>query len=305
MPPRRRLLASPPPCRRRCCQALNKAGRPCGIASDSKALDASGRPAAAPLLRGGARCSFHARWFCTLPLELAELKTAPLLVYLDLETTGLSLASDEIVEIGLWADASRAAFSTVVKPADDSTAKDAGAVHGISLEELRDGPAFADAFRRVAAFLEKLVDAALSDDESSGDEGAEPDGPPRLRSHAPSVLLAAHNGRRFDFGMLLSQCYRCNVPVDALDAWLYVDTLDVLRAAADDSGACSKLQCQRIGRRLPAQAHAHRALDDCRTLASVMQSLAESLGQRPCELLTRFAFKLDLVASAAELSSLL
>lgn len=294
MPPRRALAL--PPCR---CQALNRAGKPCGITSDSKALDASGKPAAAPLLRGGSRCSFHARWFCTAPLDSGALKTPPLLVYIDLESTGLSLASDEIVEIGVWADASRAAFSTVVKPA--VMPKDAG-VHGIAPEELLEGPSFAEAFCRMVVFLEKLADEALAEDDSSSEDcGSEL---PRLRSDVPSVLLAAHNGHRFDFGMILSQCWRCNVPVAVLDTWLYVDTLDVLRAA-DESGTCLKLQCQRISRGLRAQAHAHRALDDCKTLASVMQGLAESLGQQPSELLLRFAVKLDLVGTAAELSCLL
>ena len=263
------------------------------------ALDASGKLAAAPLLRGGSRCSFHARWFCTAPLESGDLKTPPLLVYIDLESTGLSLASDEIVEIGVWADASRAAFSTVVKPA--MMPKDAG-VHGISPEELLEGPSFAEAFRRMVAFLEKLADEALAEEDSSSEEGASD--LPRLRSDVPSVLLAAHNGHRFDFGMILSQCWRCNLPVAVLDTWLFVDTLDVLKAA-DESGSCLKLQCQRLGRGICSQAHAHRALDDCITLASVMRGVAESLGQRPCELLARFAVKVDLVASAAELACLL
>jgi len=280
------------------CQALNKAGKPCGITSDSKALDGSGQLAAAPLMRGGSRCAFHARWFCSAPPEPGQLKTPPLLVYIDLESTGLSLASDEIVEIGAFADASRAAFSTVVKPT--TLPKDAG-IHGICPDELLAGPFFAEAFRRMIVFLDKLTEVALSDDDSSSEESGSD--LPRLRSDVPSVLLAAHNGHRFDFGMILSQCWRCNVPVAVLDTWLYVDTLDVLKAA--DSGSCLKLQCQRISRGTRAQAHAHRALDDCITLASVMQGVAESLGQRPCELLARFAVKLDLVAAAAELSCLL
>ena len=294
MPPQCALAS--PLCR---CQALNRARKPCGITSDSKALDASGRLAAAPLLRGGSRCAFHAKWFCTAPLEPGELKTPPLLVYIDLESTGLSLATDEIVEIGLWADVSQAAFSTVVRPA--ALPKDAG-VHGISLDELMEGPSFTEAFGRMALFLNSLAEAALSEDGSSSEEsGSEL---PRLRSDVPSVLLAAHNGHNFDFGMIVSQCWRCNVPAAVLDTWFYVDTLDVLKVA-DDSGACLKLQCQRLSRGIRAQAHAHRALDDCVTLAGVMRGVAEGLGQHPCELLSRFAVKLDLVATAAELSCLI
>ena len=180
MPPRGRSSA-PPPCR---CQALNKAGRPCGIASDSRALDAAGRLAAGPLLQGGLRCLFHARWFCTVPLEQGA-QAEPMLVYLDLETTGLSLLADEICEVGLLAAESKAAYSSVVRPS--VLPPDAG-FHGISPRELAFGPCFQTVFLRVARFLNELAAAALSDDSNSEDEAAP--GPLRLRSTLPVILLA-------------------------------------------------------------------------------------------------------------------
>jgi len=295
MPPRR-LIDSP----LRRCAALNKAGRPCGITSESKALDASGQLAAGPLLRGGLRCAFHARWFCTSPLEADHLQTPPLLVYLDLETTGLNLASDEIVEIGIWVDASRAAFSTVVRPS--TLPQDVG-VHGIPPEELAQGPSFREAFQRAVAFLEKTADAALSDDDGSSLEEAASE-LPRLRSRVPQVLLAAHNGLRFDFGMLVSQCLRCNISAGSLEKWIYVDTADVLKALDFNTGACLKLQCQRVSSGVCVEARAHRALDDCIALSAVMQRSAERLGQRTCDLLVRFALRFDLRATTAELASL-
>lgn len=278
------------------CQALNKAGKPCGITSESKALDGSGRLAAEPLRRGGARCTFHARWWVSSPAAGELLATAPILVYIDLETTGLSLASADIVEIGALAE-SRAAFQTVVRPA--TLPSDAG-VHGISPEEIAAGPSVIEALARLTAFLEHLSEAALSDDGSS-DEGS---ALPRLRSRVPAVLLAAHNGARFDFPMILSQCWRCNVVPPELETWLYVDTIDVLRAVGGDP-SCQKLQCQRSGRGLLVEACAHRALDDCVALSAVMSAAAESLGLEPCDLLARFAVKLDLAATAAELAFLL
>jgi len=294
MPPRRFLES--PSCR---CVALNKAGRQCGIISTSQALDSSGRLAATPLLHGGTRCIFHARWLCSGPLATGVLESPPLVVYIDLETTGLSLAADEIVEIGMMAEGSKAAFSTVVRPM--MLPGDCG-VHGISPSELLEGPTFPEAFDRVATFLDGLAASALSEGSSSSDES----GPatPRLRSSPPRILLAAHNGFRFDYPMIVSQLWRSNLwPGTVLGGWLYVDTLDVLKAA-DASGACLKLQCQRISRGVRVEA-AHRALDDCRALASVMQDLAESLGLQPRELLARFAWKLDMAATAAELPHLL
>ena len=281
------------------CQALNKGGRPCGITSASKALDASGQLAAAPLLHGGSRCSFHARWFCSAPLETGQLKAPPLLVYIDLETTGLSLAFDEIVEIGIWVDESHAAFSTVVRPS--IMPQDAG-VHGIPPEELAQGPSFREAFERALAFLEEATEMALSDDDDSSLEDAVPE-LPRLRSSVPQILVAAHNGFRFDFGMLVSQCLRCNISVDKLEKWIYVDTVDVLKAL-DAPGACLKLQCQRVSTGVCLEARAHRALDDCVALGAVVQCLSERFGQRPSELLVRFAARFDLRTTLAELAAL-
>ena len=73
-------------------------------------MDAEGRLAGAPLQQGGRRCLFHARWLCDAPPKAAS---SWLLCYLDLETTGLSLRSSEICEIGVVAVGSGAVFSTV------------------------------------------------------------------------------------------------------------------------------------------------------------------------------------------------
>ena len=62
--------------------------------------DSSGRAVAEPLRRGGARCIFHATLFCSTPATATDA----LLFYLDLETTGLNIGSDEIVEVGVIAD---------------------------------------------------------------------------------------------------------------------------------------------------------------------------------------------------------
>ncbi len=248
-----------PSCR---CLALTRAGKQCGITSTSQLLDSSGHLAAAPLLRGGSRCAFHARWFCATPAATEDLVTPPLVVYIDLETTGLSLGSDEIVEIGALADGSLATFSTVVRPV--ALPADTG-VHGISPAELLQGPAFPEAFDRMAEFLVRLAAAASTSEDSSSSDESWPE-PPRLRSTPPRILLAAHNGLRFDFGFIMSMCWRSSMPRPALGDWLYVDTLDVLRAT-DASGACFKLQCQRISRGVLVEARAHRALDDCMALA--------------------------------------
>ena len=77
---------------------------------------------------------FHACLFC---VKLAALGDA-MIVYLDLETTGLSVLTDHIVEIGC-VDAKGVVFTTVVNPLVMSGGP---AVYGISDAELMEGPTF-------------------------------------------------------------------------------------------------------------------------------------------------------------------
>ena len=62
--------------------------------------------------------------------------------------------------------------------------------------------------------------------------------------------------------MLLFECQRHSVPWSPLERWLFVDTLEVLRAVGvEDLGGCQKLQCLA---RLACSANglrAHRALE--------------------------------------------
>jgi DNA polymerase III epsilon subunit-like protein len=282
------------PCR---CQGSARNGLQCSITSRSTLLDGAGRLAAGPLLHGGARCSFHATWLCLLPAATAS---SWLLCYLDLETTGLSLRDDEICEIGVVAADSGARFSTVVRP---PILPSSSGVHGIDPLELAQGPSFAEAFRRLSAFLEELTSTALSEDGSSSSQ----DGPQlsRLRSRPPTVLLAAHNGLRFDFPMLASSCVRHGVALCYMEPWCYVDTLELLRAVPELAGGCAKLQCQRALLSSSGSLRAHRALDDAVALNDVIASLAGRIGAGPAELLGRFARKLDVQATSAELPALL
>ena len=67
--------------------------------------------------------------------------------YLDFETSGLDVLTESIVEIGLLDESSNAVFSTVVRP--PALPGDEPTVHGISSEELAEGPTFAEAFERL------------------------------------------------------------------------------------------------------------------------------------------------------------
>ena len=131
--------------------------------------------------------------------------------------------------------------------------------------------------------------------------------------------------------MLLFECQRHSVPWSPLERWLFVDTLEVLRAVGVEDG-CQKLQCLA---RLACSANglrAHRALeppwsraersiaelrreqsrvehigaeqDDCIALRGVMECLAARLGMGLLEMLRPFAVRLDSVASMAQVSVL-
>ena len=60
-------------------------------------IDDGGRLVSQPLRCGGDYCALHAKPFVVRPAPLDE--TAAVLIFLDLETTGVDVARDRIVEI--------------------------------------------------------------------------------------------------------------------------------------------------------------------------------------------------------------
>ena len=114
------------------------------------------------------------------------------------------MVRDSIVEIGLLDHQGSAVFSTVVRPAvlpgDEPT------VHGIASSELADGPSFPVALARMLAFLANNCEMAV--EEASGSSDGEFSVLSVLKDKPPAVLIAAHNGFRFDLPILFSECLR-------------------------------------------------------------------------------------------------
>ena len=79
------------------CSGLTRKGARCSITSTSRLADDRGRLVAEPLQRGGAWCRFHARPVVTQSVD--RLDGQAILFFLDLETTGVDVASDQIVEL--------------------------------------------------------------------------------------------------------------------------------------------------------------------------------------------------------------
>ena len=287
------------------CEGTTRAGRRCSIDVRSTMADDLGRSVAAPLRCGAPCCLLHARPFASKPvLPEGEL----LIVFLDLEATGVDPTYDRILEIAALAvvGPSSAAFSTVVHVDADFLRRRgsrAEEIHGISAEESALGPSFASAWHRLVAFVEHLVNSALDQEDTESYDG-EPC-LPRIADEPPTILVAAHNGVRYDFCMLLFECARNGVATKHLSQWLFLDTLAVVGAMpASFHGGCMKLQCLARGSIAAQDARAHRALDDCVVLRDVMEDAASLLGVSLSELFRHFALRFDEATSAVYVDAL-
>ena len=174
-------------------------------------------------------------------------------------------------------------------------------VHGIADEELREGPSFTEAFHRMYSFCENLSAMAVIDDDSSSDEAA----PPTLREYPPRIMICAHNGLKFDFPFLCSECIRNGIDIARLAHWCFADTLEIFRAIdAEIHGGCVKLQCLLRSLAPMEQLRAHRALDDCAALQSVIRNVAEALGVSTRALLKPFSVDIDCATTTAHIGML-
>ena len=156
-------------------------------------------------------------------------------------------------------------------------------------------------FARLDQFLRYASLSVLNSDDNSEDGRS----PSLTMKQDLQVCLVAHNGWRFDFPFLLSEGARAGLGPAVISSWIYVDTLDVLRAT-DRAGECKKLQCAlRVCCGPPNTLRAHRALDDCFALEGVIRHVSASFGIKPWALLSPFAFRLDEASAFAQMNALI
>ncbi len=136
---------------------------------------------------------FHARPFCTSPAE--DITGSVVVLVLDLETSGLDVSRDLVVEIAATevpcdTEAYGASFATVVSGVQSTG--EAPGVHGIEQDDIAQGPNFEDAWRRFVAFADGLLNLALQEesDDSDAEFSPRPRQPP---FEPPKILIVAHN----------------------------------------------------------------------------------------------------------------
>ena len=231
------------------CRGITKRGVQCSFSTTSTFQDRDGYDIVAPLRHGCEFCRVH---LPTLVLETPEVADV-VFFFLDFETSGLDIFADHIVEFGLLCSSGEC-FATVCCP---PTMTPGPHVHGIENDELAKGPCFEEAFTRMVQFVEWRLMLSMESDDSSEDEIPAT----RFKDERPSPVMVAHNGRGFDFPFLLSECQRNNLDWSLMASWMYVDTLDLVRAIDEGAlGSCKKLQCL-LHQTAVGDLQAHRALD--------------------------------------------
>jgi hypothetical protein len=285
------------------CCGVTRAGRKCALTADSSLKEAE------PLRRGGDYCLFHARPFAAKPC-VSECPQALEIIFLDLETTGVSVVEDRIVELAavqiLPGGISGYSFSMTVFVESDileARGQEAAQVHGIGQAEIAISPTFPEVWKAFLHFLESLSNFHIQEPSSDSDD--DPGELPVISEEPPVILIGAHNGIKFDFAMLLFECYRHNVDTSVFEQWVVVDTMHVVAAAKEIMGSCLKLQCLAFHACDQEELRAHRARDDCVALCRVIVFVASRLGVSFRRLLHAFAVRLDLPISLAQVSSMI
>lgn len=124
-------------------------------------------------------------------------------VYYDLETTGLDVINDQILEIAAATEDCANEFSSYVKPSIPIPAA-ASAIHKITDSVVANEDRFAGVYDRFIAFLAKL-----------------------RASTQHTIVLIAHNNFGFDWLVLRNECARTQKEIPA---WIeFADTLDIIR----------------------------------------------------------------------------
>jgi DNA polymerase III subunit epsilon len=159
------------------------------------------------------------------------------LVILDLETTGINIAGDRVVEIALLKihpDGNEEERVIIINPEMPIPEK-ATRIHGLTNEDVKDAPVFREVAKTLAKFL----------------EGCD---------------LAGFNSNRFDIPLLAEEFIRADVDID-FKKRKFVDVQAIFHKMEKRTlGAAYKFYCNK------ELTDAHRALTDVRATYEVLQA---------------------------------
>ena len=177
------------------------------------------------------------------------------LVFLDLETTGLSPQHDAIVQIGaIGVDCNQngdwktiTEFGTLVYTAK-VISPTASQITGITNNHLKDAPNIQCALK---LFLDWLNVFRL----------------------VGEVYLIAYNGLKFDFAFLWQEMARCSIPLDSLAPAILIDPLVLLRSSRPQSQISVSYKLADIHNRLLGRTilQAHTAWADAVALYAICE----------------------------------
>jgi len=171
------------------------------------------------------------------------------LAFFDLETTGLSLASDRIIELALIRLSPHGDVLERVRRFNPGIPipPEATAIHGITDQDVADEPPFSATARSLAELLDNCD-------------------------------LGGFNIRRFDLPMLLAEFKRADVPF-SIQGRLLIDAQTIFhREEPRDLSAAARFY---LGREHP---EAHTALGDIRTSAAVLSAQLKRYPHLPRDL---------------------
>ena len=213
---------------------------------------------------------------------------------------GLDVTTCEIVEIAGMVERTKATFASIVKPTNLHAATASVSIHGIGVEEMQQSPPFPIVFERFLNFLRDAASTSLAMQLDSDEELDSLERLPILQCPAPEIVLAAHNGVRYDGPVIVHECARHGLSMSTLCEFKWLDTLHVARACA--FAPCLKLQCLVKGLAAEHQLCAHRALDDVLALEAMMRNGAELLSTQVAQMVQPFVLDFDATRTLMDLS---
>ncbi|RDB31781.1 putative quorum-sensing-regulated virulence factor [Candidatus Similichlamydia laticola] len=164
-------------------------------------------------------------------------------VFIDIETTGLNITEDRIVEIAALCPNTKREFTSFVHPGQ-AIPPESSAIHGIYDHMVAEAPSFRSVGANFLLFCEELG----------------------------SPVLIAHNGKQFDFPFIENELIRSGL---SWPKWPTVDSIQWARAYRPDLPRHS-LQFLRETFGIPEN-RAHRALDDVIILSEIFSDLIGDL----------------------------